>query len=1306
MPTIQEQFEYKRIPQYFEQDTHTEIQDLEIDSIRILYGESSKQDIIVISYKDSPNLSFYSSTGQLIDVDHYLPSNYREEDLKSSQEILKTVKNLDPKADQLGRFKDLLSDLVKDDGALHHQLNKKHGLAANMNTDQQFYESISHDPQDNDFSSRIRTTFRSYSAFLEAYIVVMQKETSGYVHFTPNDNIIISSLNKSSGLSVIIETQDVQGKLLPPNKWIITRTINKENLDQALVFRTEDVKHFFKSDGKTFTFDTERYKLYHEYGELSIDSYLDNTDNLLKLPLIHECFQILAVDHDILIALTGTREITVVNTHKSVVPQKWPKKIVLPKESIFVRVDENVSIAFTQQESGEIFAVDISGDHSEIICSLGNYEPYFEIDQNGHLVALTKEGELVKIQTNSNNLVLDANEQSFTKIFKDISYLFQGEELFARTVYAQPVEEITESDEIFTDLDTARYDFEANLERQLVACGNDYEALLALREKLVIARQNIADEIIKASEFAGVFLVGQRLQSTVNQIVRPSQQRLQSLIEYARADWIMTRCQSFMEEIESLESPSIFHRMLNELRQFDSEIKMMSEENRERIINEFKSYQQKVGVLFSNQMSRDGASLNDFISSEIEQIEARIQETHDGRQLEILLSTEPAAIELFALLKQPYILQHINEYKSFSPAEIQTRLFKSIQNRKIQLAAEIAKKEKEEQKAKLQLASMIEKSILFFVQNHSKGFSDVELAENANYQSILSDILSLERNFRDVRMSMDLRRKLEKRIIERNREDLEKMVAYEGKYAYINNDPDLYVDLDSTVIEYPTWSIDLTERRGKDGIYAVSFIRNVDKAVYRPSTMENLESKRAFEIEEKDYSEFSKSFEEYSKPAYHYELLRAAWQIQIGKQNFQAFPQFSLTELQDSLANSKAEEKALRCALEKKEREFQEKNRRRNVPQIPVDFIDDTPYFQSKLQEFLIKAKLQLMSGSGIILLSGPPSTGKSAFLRFASALMNREYFEHASDKWQTKNSLVTAIKFGEYGPYSIPAGFTKAITTPHALINIEEIKEWPEALRKSLNPFFAGSPYFIGPDGTSYKIGENILLCAAANLGSMYRQDDEPFTADFWSRVEVIEYNYAPLEVNQDYLDAMTRPQKNRYLTIADLTKDFFNSRGLPRKLDSRAKMIAQEFLEFILLPKADEKIKKERLQNEIRQFFKHAKTGDSNSLYSPEESAKIALKRCTILQGYTLHEYYSLYNHFINDKNLEGKKLANIQVSALDKYNHLRFVFLSIFYIESCLRLLRENFYKTAGQSEIEGTNREFIQCVYLLNLIGMAK
>ncbi|MEM9528319.1 MAG: AAA family ATPase, partial [Bacteroidota bacterium] len=468
------------------------------------------------------------------------------------------------------------------------------------------------------------------------------------------------------------------------------------------------------------------------------------------------------------------------------------------------------------------------------------------------------------------------------------------------------------------------------------------------------------------------------------------------------------------------------------------------------------------------------------------------------------------------------------------------------------------------------------------------------------------------------------------------------------------------------------------------------------------TTSDNLKAGRAYEITDKESEAFLKAYETYLDPINSYELLAAAWAVASGRAEAADFPQFNVKVLEELAPSAEANRKALGCALETKRREHLERKRQRKVPVITPEFIDDTPYFQEKLREFIIKAKLQLMTGAGVILLSGPPSTGKSAFLKFAAAAMNREYFEHAADKWQTKNSLVTAIKFGENGPYTTPAGFTTAITTPHSLLNIEEIKEWPEALRKSLNPFFAGSDIFQAPDGTAYKIGENILLCAAANLGAIYRQDDEPFTADFWSRIEVVEFNYAPHATNRDYVSQLHSPPSSNFLTMRDLARDYFNLRSAPTSARERAKFLARKFLEFLLLPKAEEQIKQDNLSHQLGRFF-DSQAGTGGSTFGPEEAAKVALRRMKDFQGYSPKNFFDLYDHFVNGQSLRSQRLAKLQSTDVKKYEHLYILILTLYYLEGALRNLREQFYSSAGQSEIEGTNREFINAVYLLEMVG---
>ncbi len=1304
MKSLQDQFASEQLLSFFEQDSHTEVQDLAIDSIHILSGETAQEDIFVIKYQNSPNLSFYDAMGQLIDIDHYLPENYQLEDESGADAVINNLRDLNSKElNESIQFSTIIEDIYKrGDQNLATGLTGRIGLHTSDRIVNAYAKK--NEATDN-LKAFILRKFKNLRAFLKDFILFQQRVNNGYVHITPDDNIVITPLNKRSGMAVMIETQDVNSKLLSPNKWIITRTKDTNKFEQAIVFRTEDIKNFFEADGFEESFTTERYKLYHSPDQIQIDSLVDNTDNRLRLSLINDCYQILASDANIIIALTNTMEVTVVNTHRSVVPKKWPKKILLPEKTSWVRADENLCVLFIQTEDGNIKVLDITGDHPIVISELGSYATGFEIDQNGHLVLRAQEeNKLIKIKTNVLDLELPSDAQNFASVIKNLSHLFKGESLFTKTQFAKIVteEKPKEKKKLPTAIEVARYDFETNIEHMLVKAGDDYDKLIDIQNKIAIARQNIAEELATYAEKEGIFLVGQRLQTTINSIARPAEQKVRNLIELTRADHILQVTKDHRDKISQLTNPDSYREMLNEVRKFEEELRVMQPENTAKIQTAFRAIQQELNTTFSDQIANDGTTLQRFISGEIEQIEAAIQDTHDPRRLEILLSTHPASLELMTLLKQSYVLQNIAKEQKLSPAAIQSRLYKSVQKRKAELQNELERKEAERSAAKLQLANMIQESIDFFVKNHSSNFSDLELSVNATYQQILSDMVKLEREFKDLRLANDLRRRLERRILERNRADLEKMVAFEGKYAFVQNDPDLFIDLESSIRRFPKWALELIEKKGKADSYLVTFIRDTDREVYRPTTTENLQSGKAFEITEADYEDFFGHFEMYRKEEYTFEMLDALWSIHQGEMKASNYPQFPKKTLATLAPSDKTSSKALRCALEQKKREHLERTRPRYVPKISPEFIDDTPYFQEKLQEFIIKAKLQLVTGSGIILLSGPPSTGKSAFLKFASALMNREYFEHAADKWQTKNSLVTAIKFGEHGPYSTPAGFTKAITTPHSLINIEEIKEWPEALRKSLNPFFAGSTKFTAPDGTQYDIGHNILLCAAANLGSMYRQDDEPFTADFWSRIEVVEYTYAPEAVDRSYYQRLHRPKKNSFLTIQDLVREYFFYKDAPEQPAQKAVYFAQQFLEFILLPKADEKVKRENLQTHIRDFFNNYPSNNEFN-FGPEEAAKVALRRLKDFQGYSPKEFFDLYDHFINEKSLNSKRLARLQSTDIEKYEHLKVLFLTIRYIEGCLRELRELFYTTAGQTEVEGTNREFIKCVYLLGLMG---
>jgi len=362
--SIADQFTYQKLPNHFDRDTHIHVQGLEIHKVHVLAGETAEKDIIVVEYKDSPNLSFYDSEGKLVDIDHYLPDEYKTADMSGADAVISNLRGLNiNKAKSTRDFKELLeATLIAGQNDLTNGLKIKFGFEATKGATKAFLNQYTISTS-TEIAAQITQYFTTFYQFLEDYILIQQKLQLGYIHITPKDNLIITPLNKRNGIAVILETKDSENHLLPPNKWTITRTHDVATFEQALVFRSEDIKSFFDTTGDTEVRTTDRYKLYHTLGEIAIDSLLDNTDNLLKVPLVNDCFQVLHSDSNIIVALSNEQEMTIINTHRSIVPHKWPKKVVLPEAMQWMRVDENLCTAFVQNLSGEILVLDITNDH-------------------------------------------------------------------------------------------------------------------------------------------------------------------------------------------------------------------------------------------------------------------------------------------------------------------------------------------------------------------------------------------------------------------------------------------------------------------------------------------------------------------------------------------------------------------------------------------------------------------------------------------------------------------------------------------------------------------------------------------------------------------------------------------------------------------------------------------------------------------------------------------------------------------------------------------------------------------------------
>ena len=874
---------YTPRPDTFEKDTHLAVAGAEVASVHIIHGETEREDITAVVYKGVPAMSFYDVYGRLVDIDHYLPDDYLLHDQKGAESVLENLRIKERELlTDVNYFPVLVGEVFSEGQEnLVVGLQKVYGLEGGGSTERLYLEKLGAPPD------RARETvlsrFEHMRAFLLDYIATQLETSNNYVHFTPAHNIVITPLNKRSGVAVMIETRDERGNPLRPGSWRITRTHSVPQLEKALVFRTDDIQYFFDPDTGKPELLTDRYSMQVYPNRLVLDSLLDETTNLLSVPLHHACFQVLASDPDVIIALSEPRKVSIVNTHRSVVPGKWLDTITLPEAAQWVRADENLSVLFCLTASGKIAAYNVTGEQPEPLDGYdGGFTMPFTLDRAGALTLVqSKGGGLAKVATNANDIHLPGQDATFATVFQNLSHLFRGESLFTKATYARVIEEgaVEQDDRLPTAIEVARFDFETNVDHLLAEAGENYEDLLEVRQKLAIARQNIQEEFTEFAEREGIRLVGKRMQQTIHNIVRPTERRIVGLVEKHRARQLLEQARGYQAQLSGVSAPGAYRNVLNDIRRAGEELGRMAPENTGSLLTEFRTIQADLNALFSRQIAEDGNALQTFILGEIEQIEEAIEHSYEPRRLESLLNTHPAALELMNLLKQPFVLQSVAQEQQLSPTGIQARLHEAVDKRLDVLREEADRREAERNAAKLQLAGMVREEITFFIEHHSGGFSDLELSNTAPYQTILNDVNKLERVYGDTRLANELRARLERVILDRNRKDLEHAVSHEGKYAFVQNDADLYVDLQSTVRTFPQWSLELIEKPGATDRYQATFVRNTDREVYRPSTTENLRSGRSFEIDSAGVADYLGAYERYAAPEHKLELLQALWNI-------------------------------------------------------------------------------------------------------------------------------------------------------------------------------------------------------------------------------------------------------------------------------------------------------------------------------------------------------------------------------------------------------------------------------------------
>lgn len=153
----------------------------------------------------------------MIDVDHYLPDHYIKVDAEGASHIINNLRGTSTAMlTRPEEFREVVDNFFEaGNGSLSQGLRMQFGLESSAMDEERFKTKFGvSNGTTEDCKTVLIWCYGHLNAFLEAYLQDQLTAGNRYIHFTPNDNIIITTLNKRSGLAVIIESRDTDGVLL------------------------------------------------------------------------------------------------------------------------------------------------------------------------------------------------------------------------------------------------------------------------------------------------------------------------------------------------------------------------------------------------------------------------------------------------------------------------------------------------------------------------------------------------------------------------------------------------------------------------------------------------------------------------------------------------------------------------------------------------------------------------------------------------------------------------------------------------------------------------------------------------------------------------------------------------------------------------------------------------------------------------------------------------------------------------------------------------------------------------------------
>ena len=173
----------------------------------------------------------------------------------------------------------------------------------------------------------------------------------------------------------------------------------------------------------------------------------------------------------------------------------------------------------------------------------------------------------------------------------------------------------------------------------------------------------------------------------------------------------------------------------------------------------------------------------------------------------------------------------------------------------------------------------------------------------------------------------------------------------------------------------------------------------------------------------------------------------------------------------------------------------------------------ETPHVVETMEKFTRLVNRQIERNQGIVILEGDAGTGKNKIVDHFAYLTRRPLFRFTCSAGKDEQDMKYLLEYdSERGTYRIKSTVIKALETPGAILEFDEINTLKPEVAKILNSLFDHDrALFLGEDKQVIRAEQGVILVGLEN--PQHYMGVKPLAETIKSRARIMEVAYPPFE-------------------------------------------------------------------------------------------------------------------------------------------------------------------------------------------------